>query len=271
MSLTASTRSETVKVFTTAGWWILALILVVYLGSTAAGLGALYGAVATGQLGEAGIGGVPPDLPLTLYSLATSVGYVFPLLLGTLVVTNEFRHKTLTPTFLATPRRGTVLTAKVLVAILAGVLFAALAIVATVGPAAGFLAGFGLDAALGDAETWALLGRSAIALVLWAVVGVGLGALVRNQVVAIVIVLAFTQFVEPIARFAGAMVDGLAEVVPYLPGAASDALVGASFYTSIGGATGAALDWWVGGIVLAAYALVLLVLGAATSWRRDVT
>ena len=61
-------------------------------------------------------GGAPripeASLPPIIYSVASSVGYVFPVLFGTLATTAEFRHQTLTPTFLATPQRGAVLGAK---------------------------------------------------------------------------------------------------------------------------------------------------------------
>ena len=81
---------------------------------------------------------IPADgLPAMLYSTATAVGYVFPLLIGTLMVTTEFRHKTLTPTFLATPKRGVVLWAKILVGIVVGVLFGVLGVLSSVVPAAG--------------------------------------------------------------------------------------------------------------------------------------
>src|SRR5690606_34605610 len=187
----------------------------------------------------------------------------FPLLIGTLMVTTEFRHKTLTPTFLATPRRGLVLWAKVIIGIVVGALFAVLALIATVGPGAAILAAFGVETALGSSDTWAMFGRIALALVLWTIVGVGVGTLVRNQVAAIVIVLAFTQFIEPIARVAGNFVDGLDVVTNYLPGAAGDALVGFSIFSTVGtpGAGPDPIQWWVGGLVLAGYAVVLLVLG----------
>jgi hypothetical protein len=274
MSLAAATRSETTKQFTTAGWWILLLVLFVYVGFTALALGWVLAASATGALPGEQAPQVPAEvIPPLLYSLAASVGYVFPLLVGTLMVTGEFRHQTLTPTFHATPRRGVVLWAKVLVGILLGVIFAIVGLLSSVGPGAAFLSGFGLDTAFGSSDTWALFGRVVIALVLWALVGIGVGALVRNQVAAIVIVLAFTQFVEPIARFAATLVDGLGTVTQYLPGAASDALVGASVFTAMGAPTGdaAQLEWWVGGLVLAGYAVVLLVLGHLLSWRRDVS
>ncbi len=274
MSLVAATRSELTKQFTTASWWILAIVLVLYVGGTAAGIGGLFSALATGALpGAAGQSAeIPGDaLPPIVYSLATSIGYVFPLLVGTLMVTGEFRHQTLTPTFLATPRRGVAMGAKVLVGILMGVLFALIALVSTVGAGVAAFAAFGLDTALSSSDTWALLGRIVVALVLWSLVGIGVGALVRNQVAAIVIVLAFTQFVEPIVRLAGQFVDGLSAVTAYLPGAASDALVGASLFTVTGAPAAEPLEWWAGGLVVAAYALVLIVLGHLVSWRRDVS
>jgi hypothetical protein len=273
MSLTAATRAETTKLFSTSIWWILAIVLFAYVAFTAAALGFVYAAAATGSLP----GNAPPlpeeGLPAILYSTATSVGYVFPLLVGTLMVTAEFRHKTLTPTFLATPKRGVVLWAKILVGVGVGVLFGVLGVLSSAVPAAGLLAGYGLHTDLTSPDTWALFGRMILAFVLWVLIGIGVGALVRNQVGAIVGVLVFTQFLEPVGRAAAAFVDGLSDVTRFLPGAASDALVGASVFNAAapGGAGGTPLEWWAGGLVLLGYAVVLLVLGHLFSWRRDVT
>jgi len=274
MSVVAASRSEFTKQFSTSMWWILAIVLVAYVGFTAAVLAFALAASTTGA-----IGGDGPSLPADrisplLYSVGTAVGYVFPLLIGTLMVTTEFRHKTLTPTFLATPRRGTVLWAKVVVGIVVGALFGVIGVIASVGPAAAFLVGYGLDTDFSSADTWTLLGRMLIAYVLWVVIGIGVGALVRNQVGAVVGVLVFTQFLEPVARAAAAFVEQIEPIVRYLPGAASDALVGASIFTlsaGPGGGTGDPLEWWAGGLVLLAYAVLALVLGYITSWRRDVS
>ena len=119
-------------------------------------------------------------LPPLIYSLASAVGYIFPLLIGTLLVTGEFRHKTLTPTFLATPRRGIALTGKVAAGVVMGALYGALALIATVGPGAGALAAFGLDTGLGASDTWALLGRVLLSFAVWVLVGIGVGTLVRG-------------------------------------------------------------------------------------------
>jgi hypothetical protein len=274
MSLAAATRSETTKQFSTAMWWILALVLVAYIAFTATVLAFVFAASATGSLPGDGPQLPEEGLAATLYSTATAVGYVFPLLIGTLMVTAEFRHQTLTPTFLATPRRGLVLCAKLAVGAALGILYGVIGVVSAVGPSAAFLAGFGLDTDLVSTDTWAMFGRMVLAYLLWVLVGIGVGTLVRNQVGAIVGVLVFTQFIEPVARAAAAFVEQLGHVTNYLPGAASDALVGASIFTSgmpAGTTAIEPLEWWVGGIVLLGYAALFLVLGYAFSWRRDVS
>ena len=271
-NLRAATRSEATKQTTTSMWWVLALLLFGYVAFTSAVLGFVFAASATGKLTGSDATPLPAEgLSPTLYSTATAIGYVFPLLIGTLLVTGEIRHQTLTPTFLATPRRWLVLVAKLLVGAGLGVLYGVVGVVASVGPSAGFLAGMGLTTDLGSGRTWAMLGRMVLAFVLWVLVGIGVGALVRSQVGAIVGVIVFTQFVEPIVRLVATFAPRASDVANYLPGSASDALVGASLYTQMTGATESGLDWWAGALVMLAYAAVFLVLGWRASWRRDVT
>ena len=206
-----------------------------------------------------------------IYSFASSVGYVFPVLLGALAVTGEFRHKTLTPTFLAEPHRSTVLSAKFVSQLIVGAGLGVIAFATSVGTGAAALAAFGLDTELDTSDTWALIGRGVLAMAMWATIGVGLGTLVTNQVAAIVIVIAFTQFVEPILRLAASLNDVTAQIGQFLPGAASDALVGASFYSIAAVGSSVTLEWWQGGLVLLAIGTVATIVGGATTWRRDVT
>lgn len=265
--------AEVAKVLTTRIWWVLALVLFGYIAVLAGGLSGLFGAIHSGAINASmGRGQAPPaaQLPALIYSFASSVGYVFPVLLGALAVTGEFRHQTLTPTFLAAPRRGRVLAAKLTTLVGFGAVLGVVALLASVGVGAVVLGALGVDPQFGDSDTWALIGRSVLAMALWAGVGVGLGALVPNQVASIVIVLAFTQFIEPLLRLASTFTDATAGVGRFLPGAASDALVGASFF-SIAAPGASVLDWWQGGLVLLGYAVVLTLLGYAVTFRRDVT
>jgi hypothetical protein len=276
-SLLRSIAAEFAKIFTTRLWWILALVLFGYIGLLAGGLAALFSGLQTGVISPdtvntgggdlSGFGSLPP----IIYSFASSIGYVFPVLIGALATTGEFRHQTLTPTFLATPRRGLVLGAKTVTLLLVGAAFGLIALAASVGIGGGIMSAFGVDALLLDSETWLLVARSVLAMALWAAIGVGLGVLVPSQVASIVIVLAFTQFVEPLLRLAASFLEVTAKIGNFLPGAASDALVGASIFTLMNSAGAAPLDWWQGGLVLLGYALVATVIGYAVSWKKDVT
>ena len=268
--------SEFEKVFTTRMWWLIAILLVAYVAFLAGGFGAFLGwTIENPDLAEnAGNNTqLPPGMQLAplIYSFASSVGYVFPVLLGALSVTGEFRHKTLTPTFLAEPHRSTVLSAKFVSQLIVGAGLGVVAFATSVGTGAAALAAFGLDTELDTSDTWALIGRGVLAMAMWATIGVGLGTLVTNQVAAIVIVIAFTQFVEPILRLAASLNDVTAQIGQFLPGAASDALVGASFYSIAAVGSSVTLEWWQGGLVLLVIGAVATVIGGATTWRRDVT
>ncbi len=270
----AAIRSEIVKLLTVRMWWILLLVLVGYVGFTAALLAGIFGGLGDQLGGTQGAPQLPAaSLPPIVYSTATSVGYVIPLILGALAVTGEVRYQTLTPTFLAQPRRGIVIGAKVVVLAAVGAVFGVAGAVASVALGASILRAVGVEPALGSADTWLLVARMILAMSLWAAIGVGVGSLIPNQVASIVIVLAFTQFVEPILRLGTSIWDWTAELGKFLPGAASDALVGSSVFTSLGAGTTSvqSLEWWQGGLVLGGLGLVLVVAGYLTSWRRDVT
>ena len=280
--MTAFSRAigaEFAKIGTVRMWWILAAVMFGYIALLAGGLAALFAgiesgaispdAAGTGSQGLAGFGSLPP----LIYSFASSVGYVFPVLLGALATTGEFRHQTLTPTFLANPRRSQVLGAKTITLFLVGAVFGVVALLASVGVGALVINAFDVDPLLGEPDTWALIGRTVVAMAVWSTIGVGLGVLVPSQVASIVIVLAFTQFIEPLLRFASLFTEVTRGIGNYLPGAASDALVGASFFNLAGPAGSASemLEWWQGGLVLLAYAVAATVIGYFVSWKRDVT
>ncbi|OYX59405.1 MAG: hypothetical protein B7Y93_00140 [Micrococcales bacterium 32-70-13] len=280
-SLGRATAAELAKVFSLKSWWLLGLIMVAYVGMTAAGL-AFFVSDLGAQLAGAGTGAPAPaldpvDTANLVYSSVTAVGLVIPLLFGALLATTEYRHGTLTPTVLAQPRRGIVLTAKAIVAALMGALYGVLGLIGSVGLGAPVLAALGEDPALGEPEVIGVLLRTLVATALWSLLGLGLGALLTSQIAAIVIVLAFTQFVEPILRLVASVWEWSASLGRFLPGSATDALVGAGILSSLGAldpsAPSAPVDallWWQGGLVLAALAGGLLLAAALTTQRRDV-
>ncbi len=268
----AALVAEYRKITTTRLWWVLLIVMVGYMGFLSAimGWGITQGQVTTDVGGS--------DEPVVLaadavvravYTIAVSFGYVFPLLVGALTMSAEFRHKTITPTFLAEPRRSVVLGAKLAAAGAVGVLFGLAGTLASAGAGAGVLGLLGEPTFLDVGSTWRVLGQSALALAVWALVGVGIGTLLTNQVAVVVVVLAFTQFVEPVLRFVLVLTSWGEGVAKFLPGAAGEAISGGSFYSEAG--LGQLLPWWQGLLVLLGYALIFAVIGRVTTLKRDIT
>jgi ABC-2 type transport system permease protein len=215
----------------------------------------------------AGVEGAPP---LSAYSFPAFVAAPTKLLagaallLGILGMTGEFRHQTVTQTFLVTPDRGRVVAAKLVAYPLAAIALALATLAFTAAVAAGWLAAKGitpsslLDARLGRVVGVVLLG-AVLAAGLCGLVGVGVAALVRNQVAALVGMLVWVLVVE------GLLMSLLhaPSLSKWLPSAAAKAAI-----TSPGGAQ---LSRWGGTLLLAAYALALALVGTRLVVRRDIT
>jgi ABC-2 type transport system permease protein len=261
-------RVEWLKVRTTRLWWILLLVMVGYVGFTAAFISFAFGALPE----EAAIPGVSlddRDTVLAIYTLGLPLGYVFPVVLGVLAITTEYRYQTLTPTFLGEPRRGLVLNAKLLVSFVLGLAAGVLALGTSLMAAAPIVALTGHAAMLDDPLIWRSLAQACLGMALWAAIGVGLGALLRNQIAAVVVIIAFSQLVEPIVRIGLNAWSATRDIAQFLPGAAADAMAGASLYNV--GSAPQLLQWWQGGLVLAAYAALFCLLGGRFTLSRDVT
>lgn len=271
-ALGRAVHAELLRVFSLRTWWILAVVLGLYVAVTAGGFAFF---VSSSELN--GPGPLPAEVAAPLvYSSTTSVALVVPLLFGALLATSEYRWRTLTPTLLAQPRRVVVLAGRLIVALVLGALYGVIGAVVSVAAGAPVLAAFGTDPLLAEPEVLGLLARTVLACALWSLLGLGLGALLTSQIAAIVIVLVFTQFVEPILRIVAGTAEWSAEAARYLPGAATDSLVGAGILASIGQLDPTVpgviepLSRLEGGLVLAVLSLALVALAAATTLRRDV-
>ncbi len=196
---------------------------------------------------------------LMVFGRGEFLGALFAALLGAMSITGEIRHGTIRPTFLVTPSRGRVVAAKVSVSGLIGAGFglAAGALAAGVGTAALRLRG--IEVRLDSGDYALLIAGGAIAGALWAAIGVGVGALVRNQVAAMVGICAWLLFVEGL--LVGDVAD-VAEVGRFAPGAAGEAISGQNQDTLL--APALAL------VVLTLYAVAAAVAGSLATSRRDV-
>jgi ABC-2 type transport system permease protein len=253
--MTALVRAEWTKLFTTKVWLGLLLGGCVMVG----GLAALFTGTA-GQDPGNGDGIAPvgsPQFEELAFSAATFAS-VLLLILGIIGMTQEYRHRTATPTFLTTPRRGRVITAKMLayagVAVPMALVILAVNVVVVV-----VYAGALGDAPSLSADNVQTLAASGLVLVVYTVIGVGLGALVRNQVGAIVGALVYLNVVEPIVSSIGA----ISGAYKWLPGGAAAAITSDFQAPNL-------LEPWQGAVLLVAYGLAAAVLGTLLAVRRDV-
>jgi len=195
-----------------------------------------------------------------VYGWGTTIGALFAAVAGAICITAEYRTGTIRPTLLAAPRRTRLIVAKGLAAALLGLgLGLAAEVLVSAIATAGFAAR-GIHVAL-DAGTFArLFAGGAAAAGLWAAIGVGVGAVVRNQVGAVVGLVVWLVLVEML------LLGDAPSVGRFAPGADAGALAGmlpsTSSSTLLGPAAGAG--------ILVAYVLVAVTAGALTTERRDV-
>jgi ABC-2 type transport system permease protein len=126
------------------------------------------------------------------------LGALFAALLGAMSFTGEFRHGTIRPTLLVTPRRERVVAAKLLASLLIGAAFGLLAAGASAVAATAALAARGIDIQVQAGDYAVLVLGSAGAGALWAAIGVGIGAAIRQQVPVLVGICAWLLFVETV-------------------------------------------------------------------------
>jgi ABC-2 type transport system permease protein len=189
-----------------------------------------------------------------------ATGIIFVLLLGVMLMSGEFRHGTITQTLLVTPNRWKVLAAKLLAGALLGLAFGLVAELFALLLGVPLLELKGVDPAFGG-ESLDLAVAAIVATTMGGMLGVALGSVIRNQVVAIVVVFATLLIVENILTAATA--SRWPEVQKYLPGHAIAAVFSDGEDETVHSREG-------GLAVLAGYVLVLGGIGGRFVFSRDV-
>lgn len=196
-----------------------------------------------------------------LFALAASGPSALVAVLGAIGLTGEYRHRTVTATFLATPHRGQVVRAKLVTYALAGAGYALACSGVATAITLPWLAHRHIHVPMTGHGIPATLTGVLAAVTIYAVLGVGLGALVRNQVATVVALLVYLFVAEPIVT----RIPALASWTIYLPGPAEQAL------TQLAQRNRELLAPWQGGLIFAAYAIGLATIGALLTVRKDVT
>src|SRR5580658_2544312 len=195
-------RAEFMKIRTTSTGWLCLTGFIVFtamaLTINAFGIqqqlyperGIVSPAQAVAQVAQAR---TPAGMAAMATSLMTSgerIGVMFALLLGVLVVTSEFANQTAAVTFVTVPRRTTVIMAKVAAAASCGALFWLVGTVLAAVATPLFLYTQHVSTSLAGWPVARSVLLNLLAFVVWGVFGLGLGAVLRSQIVAVIAAIA---------------------------------------------------------------------------------
>jgi ABC-2 type transport system permease protein len=240
--------AELFKLRTTRTSWGLvlgafALILVIGTAASAAGDFSHESDPARGLLGVAGL------------------AQVFALIFGILAITTEFRHGTITPSLLAVPERPRLLLAKLGAVVLVGLVLGLVCFGVDAAVVLGIFSARGIDSGLTGRDVFGMVAGGTIGAGLYAAFGLGLGAVLRNQVGTVVGALGWTFVLEPLLRVIPTFGDWVS----------SYGLDGVGDGLSATGGNDHALGQLPAGLLFAAYCVVILVAGIAVVRGRDVS
>jgi ABC-type transport system involved in multi-copper enzyme maturation permease subunit len=208
----------------------------------------------------------------TIYTSGQFFGVLFILILGALIVTNEFAHQTATATFLTTPHRTKVIVGKLFGGVIMAAFFWLITTVLDVIAGAIFLSTQDRSNALGEWSVQRSILLNLAAYACWAVLGIGLGVLIRSQIGAVVtgavLYLIGTiagQIVFQLIRSFLIKKDWVITTEVILPAVASQVM------TTVGQAFDHAPPQWVGAVVLIGYGILFGVIGTLITRKRDIS
>jgi ABC-type transport system involved in multi-copper enzyme maturation permease subunit len=257
-------RAELLKIRTTR--------LTAGLLGAAAGLTIVVVALEISQAGAGGSGATSiPALSTVagLRDILTNTGFAILVatVFGVTVSSGEFRHRTATDTYLDEPNRVQVLTAKIISAMLVGVLFGLIAMGITTSVGLATAASEGYHIVIGGRDIAAFAAGAVGGSALMAGIGVAVGALIRGQLGALIVVFVWAMAVEQM----------LSRVSPslgrFLPLLSATTMAGANSTASMPPVPPAlhALAPGAVALVLIGIVLILAMTAALTTVRRDVT
>jgi ABC-2 type transport system permease protein len=252
--VTALVRAELLKLRSTRilAWLLLATLVMVVVTVAVT--------IPSATSSSPGLALDEPALLSRVVGISVEISEVTMVLLGVLAFTQEVHYGTVTSTFLVEPRRHRVLVAKAVTLVIAGVLIAAATLVVS-----STLSVAIINARDGNVTTGTQFAQVVAAvfvvIALHGLIGLAIGALVRNQVVAVTAALVWLTVAEHL------LIEALPQVERWTPGGASYGLLqlGPAVTTH-----GTLVDAPTGGLLLVGYTAAAVAVALVVASRRDV-
>jgi ABC-2 type transport system permease protein len=293
--MTRLLRSELLKIRTTNTWWLFGLgsFVMTALALLFNFIQAHYLLLPFDKYVESTRGRSPDQLPpdqvaelkaqwasqhdviaqaANIFTSGQFFGVLFVSLLGILLITNEYYHQTATTTFLTTPHRSRVVAAKLITGMVAAAGFWLFSLVINLIAGSIFLKTQGFGSQLGHWEVTRAILLNLAAYAIWAVFGVGFGALIRSQIgatiTATVLYLIGTALAQIVFQLIHSFVikkDWVLTAQVIVPAVASSIMISPvkTFEQSP--------PQWVGAVVLIGYGVIAGLIGTMILRKRDVS
>jgi ABC-2 type transport system permease protein len=207
----------------------------------------------------------------TIYTSGQLLGVLLACLLGIVLITGEYHHQTATTTFLLTPHRSMVVAGKLATAVLMAGLAWLVSTVLSVVAGVIFLHSEGYGSELGHWGVVRALLLNLAAYAIWAVFGIGFGALIRSQlaatVAATVLYLVGTAAASSVFDLLHTYVikhDWILTAQVIVPAVASTVMISPTKTFDQSPAQ------WVGAAVLIGYGIIAGIAGTSILRRRDI-
>ncbi len=273
LSFPGIVRSEWIKLRSLRStFWCYLIVVLLTIGLAALVAAVIPTDAAAGTRAAAAAG--PPESPdarwLMISTIGVSFGQLVIAVLGALVITGEYGTGMIRSTFTAVPSRLPALAAKALVfgVVTFVVTLATLVVAALV--AAPILSGRGISPDLGSSSVWLALVGGAGYLTLLGILAMAIGLIIRASAGAIATALGLILVVPIIFNLLASLTQAkwLQNVAAFLPGAAGGRMYA---YQPTGGVTNdlLTLDGWQGLLVLAAWCVIVALVGGILVKRRD--
>ncbi len=258
-------RAELRRITTTKLWWI-ALISIFLLS---AGYAALPAAVALLQ-SRAGVAGSPftdPGIIRSIYNGGNVLSRIMAMVVGIVAIGSEYRYGTLASSYLATPSRVRMLLGKAGALLIFGVIYGIASLAAGILVAVPFVLTNNGSFLLDQPETWRSIILGVCSIALWTLIGMGIGILIKNMMVALAVGVIFGFLVEPIVSVVF-FLKRWDQLLNLMPSGATNAMLEITSPVLFAGQN--PTPWWVAGLIVAAWCLLPALAGMLSAARRDV-
>ena len=271
-------KAELFKIRSTSTWWIFGLVALVlwaltllinWAGSNINQSAEAAEGLTADQAEQVRVANEAVNVASNLYTSGQFFGVLIVMLLGAILVTNEFFHLTATTTFLVTPRREAVIFAKLAASALLGLVFWLVTSLLNLLFVPLILNSLDVGPQFGEPAVWRAIALNGLAYGLWAILGVGAGVLIRSQIGATITL----STVYVVGYFGATTIfflltprigDWFGKLQVLVPPLASQLMISG---TELPGNP----PRWVGAVVLIGYAVVAGGLGTVIMKKRDIS